>query len=150
MFRCQALCAGEFGLKQLSKSFHISYTHKKKGLKSCLVKVSSRSVENCRFWSTLKIVDFKHILRRQALCAREFGMKQLSLTFQIYSRMNRGLHSCLVKVLSGSVENCRFWNTLKIVDLNIFTRCLVLCARECGMKELSERFFNLIHILTKV
>ena len=29
-------------------------THINQGLKSCLVIVSSRSVENCRFWSTLK------------------------------------------------------------------------------------------------
>ena len=29
-------------------------THINQGLKSCLVMVSSRSVENCRFWSTLK------------------------------------------------------------------------------------------------
>ena len=32
---------------------------KNQGLQSCFVKVSSRSVENCRFWSTLKMVDFK-------------------------------------------------------------------------------------------
>ena len=53
------------------------YTRINQGLKSCLVKLSSRSVENCRFWSTLKIVDFYHFYRCQALCAGEFGMKQL-------------------------------------------------------------------------
>ena len=45
-------------------------THINQGLKSCLVKVLSRSVENCRFWSTLKIVDFKLFFRYQALFFR--------------------------------------------------------------------------------
>ena len=48
------------------------YTHINQGLKSCLVKVLSRSVENCRFWSTLKIVDFNHFFLQMpsTLCRR--------------------------------------------------------------------------------
>ena len=49
-----------------------------------------------------------------------------------FTRINQGLKSCLVKVLSRSAENCRFWSTLKIVDLNHFYRCQVLCAGEFG------------------
>ena len=41
--------------------------------------------------------------------------------FKFYTRINQGLKSCLVKVSSRSVENCWFWNTLKIVGFNIFT-----------------------------
>ena len=41
--------------------------------------------------------------------------------FKCCTRMNQVLKSCLVKVLSRSVENCRFWSTLKIVDFKLFS-----------------------------
>ena len=37
---------------------------------------------------------------------------------------------------------------LKIIDFKNFTRCEVLCAREFGMKELSERFKIYLTYLT--
>ena len=70
------------GWRSWARAFKF-YTRIHQDLKSCLVNVSSRSVENCRFWNTLKIVDFNHFYRCQALCAGEFGMKQLSYTYQI-------------------------------------------------------------------
>ena len=70
------------GWRSWARAFKF-YTRFNQGLKSCLVKVSSRSVENWRFWNALKIVDFKLFFICQALCAGEFGMKQLSYTFQI-------------------------------------------------------------------
>ena len=44
--------------------------------------------------------------------------------FKFHTRINQGLKSCLVKVLSRSVEN-------------FFFRCQVLCADEFGLKQLS-------------
>ena len=47
--------------------------------RSCLVKVSSISNKNCRFWRDLNTVDFSIFFPRcQALCAREFCMKELN------------------------------------------------------------------------
>ena len=43
--------------------------------------------------------------------------------FKFYTRINQGLKSCLVMVLSRSIENCRFWSTLKIVDFKLFFIC---------------------------
>ena len=40
--------------------------------------------------------------------------------FKFYTRMNQGLKSCLVKVSSRSVENCRFWCTLKSSEKFMF------------------------------
>ena len=99
------------------------YTRINQGLKSCLVKVLSRSVENCRFWSTLKIVDFKLFSDAKHFVQASFVWGDWARAFKFYTHINQGLKSCLVKVLSGSVEHCRFWNTLKIVDFNNFTRC---------------------------
>ena len=50
------------------------YTRINQGLKSCLVKVSSRSVDaKLSILYTLKIVDFNHFYRCQALCAGDQG-----------------------------------------------------------------------------
>ena len=56
---------------------------------------------------------------------------------KLYTRINQGLKSCLVKVLFRSVENWRFWSTLKIVDFNFFFICQALCAGKFGLKRLS-------------
>ena len=116
------------------------HTRINQDLKSCLVKVLSRSVDNCRFWSTLKIVDFegffsgaKPSLHASLVC------RSWARAFKSYTLINQYLKLCLVKVSSRSVENCRFWRTLKIVDFLLFFRCEALCTREFGMKELSYR-----------
>ena len=49
---------------------HEFHTRDNRGLKSCLVKVSSRSVKNCRFCSTLKMIDFSLFYMLSALCTR--------------------------------------------------------------------------------
>ena len=91
------------------------YTSINQCLKLCLFKLLSRLVENCRFWSTLKIADF-------FLCfsdAKLFVHAKLvwrNKARAFYTRVNQCLQLCLVKVLSRSVENCRFWSTLKIAD----------------------------------
>ena len=79
--------------------------------------------------------------------AREFGMKELSKGFKFYTRINQGLKSCLVKVLSQSVKNCRLWSNLKIVDFKLFFRCQALCAGKFGLKQLIElELSNFIHV----
>ena len=112
------------------------YTRMNQGLKSCLVKVSSRSIENYRFWSTLKSVDFKlffHML--STLCTR-VGYEGVELEFWNFIHVWTEVWS-RAKVLSRSVENCRFWSTLKIVDFKLFFICLALCAVKFGLKRLS-------------
>ena len=112
------------------------YTRINQGLTSCLVKVLSRSVENYRFWSTLKIVDFKRFFSDvKYFVHASWVWRSWARGFTFYTRINQDLKSCLVEVLSRSVENCRFWSTLKIVDFKLlFFRCQ---AREFGLNQLS-------------
>ena len=96
------------------------YTHINRGLKSCLVKVLSGSVENCRFWSTLKIVDFKLFFQMQSTLCRRVWSEAIKLELNKFNtHINQGLKSCLVMMSSRSVEN-RFWSTLKCSEKFIF------------------------------
>ena len=99
------------------------YARINQGLKSASSKFDLdrlKIVDSGALWK-LSILNFfsyaKHFVQVSLVwcdCAR---------ALKFYTHINQGLKSCLVKVLSRSVENCRFWSTLKMVDLNIFTRC---------------------------
>ena len=87
------------------------YTRINQGLKSCLVKVLSRSVENCRFWSTLKIVDLNLFSYAKHFVQASLVWSDWARAFKCYTRINQVLKLCLVKVSSRSIANCRFWST---------------------------------------
>ena len=70
--------------------------------------------------------------------------------FKFCTRMNQGLKSCLVKVLSRSVENCRFWSTLKIVDFKLFFQIPSTLCRRVWSEAIGLDLSNFIHALTKV
>ena len=65
------------------------------------------------------------------------------------THINKGLRSCLAKVWSRSVKNCRFWSTLKIVDLFFFQMLITLC-RRVWSDGIEIELWNYIHVLTEV
>ena len=67
----------------------------------------------------------------------------------VYTRINQGLKSCLVKVLSRSVKNCRFWSTLKNVDFKLFQMPSTLCTRVWS-ESIELQLSNFIHVYTEV
>ena len=66
--------------------------------------------------------------------------------FYTVTRINRGLKSCLVKVLSRSVENCRFWSTLKIVDFKPFFQMPSTMCRQVWSEVIKLELLNFIHV----
>ena len=96
------------------------YSRINRGLKSCLVKVLSRSVENCRFWTLWKLSvltfspDVKYIVHASLV------WRNWARDFYFNTHINQGLKSCLVMVSSRTVENFRFWSTLKRSEKFIF------------------------------
>ena len=62
--------------------------------------------------------------------------------FKFYTRINQCLKLCLVKVLSRSVENCRFWGLWKNANISYSVEMWVIillwglrCEDECQIKQ---------------
>ena len=142
------------------------YTCINQCLKSCLVKVSFRSIENCWFWSTLKTDDFiKRFFFHMpgTLCTRVLyeGIKLelwncIHIQTKVWSRASSRFHFDRSEIVdSGAFENGGHlvfsWGN---VSDNIRYYHLNMCV--CGRKSpyalalrVAKQLFNLIIVLCR-